>query len=73
MAISCAQPPAKYDVLVTVDQNLQYQQDIKSLNLAILVLAAKRTSYAALQPLMNQALAALKQIKSGEVIVLKVL
>jgi hypothetical protein len=61
----------QYDVLVTVDQNLQYQQDIKSLRLAILVLAAKRNSYQALHPLMNQALDALKQIKPGEVVVIK--
>ena len=61
----------QYDVLVTVDQNLQYQQDIKSLNLAVLVLVAKRNSYQALHPLMNRALEALKQIKSGEVVTIK--
>jgi predicted nuclease of predicted toxin-antitoxin system len=61
----------QYDVFVTVDQNLQYQQDIKSLNLAVLVLAAKRNSYEALHPLMNRALDALKQIKSGEVVTIK--
>lgn len=61
----------QYDVLVTVDQNLQYQQNIRSLSLAILVLAAKRNSYQALHPLMNQALDALKQIKPGEVVVIK--
>jgi predicted nuclease of predicted toxin-antitoxin system len=61
----------RYDVLVTVDQNLSYQQNIKSLNLAVLVLAAKRNSYQALHPLMNQALDALKQIKSGEVVIIK--
>ena len=61
----------QYEVLVTVDQNLQYQQNIKSLNLAVLVLAAKRSSYKALHPLMNQALNALKQIKPGEVVIIK--
>jgi hypothetical protein len=62
----------QYDVLVTVDQNLQYQQNVKLLNLAILVLAAKRNSYEALHPLTNQALDALKQIKPGEVVIIKV-
>ena len=61
----------RYDVLVTVDQNLQYQQNIESLKLAILVLAAKRNSYDSLHPLVNQALDALKQIKFGEVVVIK--
>ena len=61
----------QYDVLVTVDQNLQYQQNIKHLDLAVLVLAGRRNSYEALYPLMNQALDALKQIKSGEVVIIK--
>jgi predicted nuclease of predicted toxin-antitoxin system len=61
----------RYEVLVTVDQNLPYQQNIKSLNLAVLVLAAKKNSYQALHPLMNQALDALKQIKFGEVVIIK--
>lgn len=61
----------QYDVLVTVDQNLQYQQNVKLLNLAILVLAAKRNSYAALHPLMDQALDTLKQIKPGEVVIIR--
>jgi hypothetical protein len=37
-----------YDVLVTVDQNLPYQQNVDGLDIAILVLAAKRNSYARL-------------------------
>ena len=61
----------QYDVLVTVDQNLQHQQNIKSLNLAVLVLAARRNSYKALHPLMSEALNALKQIKTGEVVIIK--
>ena len=61
----------QYEVLVTVDQNLQYQQNIKSLNMAILVLAAKRNSYEALQPLMSHALEVLKQIEPGEVVIIK--
>jgi predicted nuclease of predicted toxin-antitoxin system len=61
----------EYDVLVTVDQNLQYQQNIRSLSLAVLVLSAKKNSYEALHPIMNQALDALKHIKSGEVVTIK--
>ena len=30
----------QYDVLVTVDQNLSYQQNLTGLNIAVLVLAA---------------------------------
>jgi hypothetical protein len=45
-----------YDVLITVDQNLPYQQNFAGLNIAILVLAAKRNSYARLKPLLPRAL-----------------
>ena len=49
-----------YEVLITVDQNLPYQQNVPGLNIAILVLAATRNSYARLKPLLPQALIALK-------------
>ena len=42
----------QYDVLVTVDQNLTYQQNLKSLRIAIVVLSAKRGTYPMLRPLM---------------------
>jgi Domain of unknown function (DUF5615) len=34
----------QYDVLVTVDQNLQYQQNLKTFAIAIIVLKAKRST-----------------------------
>jgi len=46
----------QYDVLVTVDQHLSYQQNLGTLPLAILILVAKRNTYAMLQPLMPQVL-----------------
>ena len=49
-----------YDVLITVDQNLPYQQNVADLGIAILVLAAKRNSYARLKPLLPRAMDALK-------------
>jgi len=57
-----------YDALITVDQNLSYQQNVAALDLAILVLAAKRNSYARLKPLLPRALNVLKTIKPGEMI-----
>ena len=38
-----------YEVLITVDQNLPYQQNIAGLNIAILILAAERNSYVRLK------------------------
>ena len=60
----------QYDALVTVDQNLQYQQNLKTLAIAIIVLKAKRSTYPMLKLLMPQVLEALETIKTGEIIIL---
>jgi predicted nuclease of predicted toxin-antitoxin system len=57
----------KYEVLVTVDRNLPYQQNISGLDIAILVLTAKRNSYVRLKPLMPRALIALESLKAGDI------
>ena len=61
----------RYDVLVTVDQNLTYQQNLKSFHIAVVVLAAKRSTYPLLRPLMPQVLAALNTTTAGDVVVVK--
>lgn len=61
----------QYDVLVTVDQNLQYQQNLKTSDVAIIVLKAKRSTYPMLRPLMAQMHEALEKIKPGEIIIIK--
>ena len=57
-----------YEILITADQNLPYQQNIAGLNLAILILAAKRNSYVRLKPLIPGALSELETMKVGDVI-----
>jgi len=57
-----------YEVLITVDRNIPYQQNIADLNIAILILAAKRNSYVRLKPLIPTALSALETINAGDVI-----
>ncbi len=57
-----------YEVLITVDHNIPHQQNIAGLNIAILILAAKRNSYVRLKPLIPRALSALETIKVGDVI-----
>ena len=59
----------QYDVLVTVDQNLQYQQNLNASALAIIVLKARRSTYPMLKPLMPKVLESLEEIKPGEVVV----
>lgn len=58
----------KYEVLVTTDQNLKYQQNLTQYQISILVLKSKRNSYKYLQPLMPKALEVLRKIKVGEVV-----
>jgi predicted nuclease of predicted toxin-antitoxin system len=58
-----------YDVLVTVDQNLHHQQNLKTFALAVIVLRARRATYPTLRPLMPEALETLGEIKPGEVII----
>ena len=60
----------QYDVLVTVDQNLQYQQNLKTLAVAIIVLKAKRSTYPMLKALMPQVHETLDTIKPGEIVIL---
>jgi len=60
---------AQWDVLVTVDQNLEYQQNLRTLAIAVIVLKAKRSTYPMLKPLMPQVLVTLEKVKPGEVIV----
>jgi hypothetical protein len=58
----------QYDVLVTVDQNLQFQQNLKNFAIAIVVLKSQRSTYPTLKPLMPRVLEALEKIKPGEII-----
>jgi hypothetical protein len=60
----------RYDVLVTVDQNLQYQQNVHPLDLAVIVLKAYRSTYPLLKIIMPRVLDTLKSIKRGQVVVL---
>jgi predicted nuclease of predicted toxin-antitoxin system len=61
----------RYDVLITVDQNLRYQQNLKALPIAVIVLSAKRSTYPVLKPLMPRVLEALTKAEAGQVIVVK--
>jgi predicted nuclease of predicted toxin-antitoxin system len=57
-----------YDIIITVDQNMPYQQNIQGLQIAVVVLAAKRNSYVRLKPLLPRAVAAIEVIQPGQII-----
>lgn len=58
----------EFDVLLTNDQNLEYQQNLKSFNLAILVLVAHTNDIDDLKPLMPAVNKALKTTRAGEIV-----
>ncbi len=57
-----------YDCLITVDRNLQYQQNVRTLTISVAVLVAGGTTYADLRPLVPRALEALRTMKPGEIV-----
>jgi hypothetical protein len=58
---------SEFDCLLTVDRNLQFQQPMGSLPIAVVVIAAKTNRLEDLAPLMAQVRERLKSIKSGSV------
>ena len=59
---------SQFDVLITVDQNLPYQQVITAQSIAILILVGRSNQYSELKVLAPKALEALLTIKPGEVV-----
>ena len=55
----------KFDVFLTADQSIEYQQNLSTLPLAVVVLVARRTTYEALRPLMPEVLECLERLESG--------
>lgn len=60
-----------FDVLITVDKNIEYQQNPKQLPMAVLILSASSNRLEDLVPLIPGALAALDNIKLGEVVTIQ--
>jgi hypothetical protein len=62
---------SSFDVPVTADKNIEYQQNAKNLPMAILILSAKSNRLEDLSPLIPKALLALDVIKLGEIITIE--
>ncbi len=62
---------AGFEILVSVDKNIEHQQNKTNLPLAILVLSARTNRLESLLPLMEEALEILKAIKTGEIITIE--
>ena len=55
----------RFEAFVTVDQNLEFQQDVKASGIAVVVLAARTNRLRELLPLAHAVLRVLSTIKSG--------
>jgi predicted nuclease of predicted toxin-antitoxin system len=58
----------QYDVLITVDRNLPYQQNTRSLPIAVVIIEADGITYGDLRPLAPRVLKALETIKPAQLI-----
>jgi hypothetical protein len=56
-----------FDVFVTVDRNLAFQQNVATLQVAVVVLRAKTNRLADLMPLVPDLMAAIDTTKAGTV------
>ena len=57
-----------FDVFVTADQNVQYQQNLSSRLIGIVVLVASNNRFGTLLPLCPMASSAISTIRPGEVV-----
>ena len=55
----------EFEVLVTVDRNLSFQQNLPAFDIAVIVLRAKSNRLADLQPLVPELLASIPTAKRG--------
>ena len=58
---------SQFDVLITVDRNLPFQQNISSLQIAVLILVGTGITYGDLKPLVGQILDKLPSVQLGEI------
>jgi hypothetical protein len=62
------QAESQFDVFLTVDRNLPYQQNMSSYNIAVIVLISRNNAIETLRPLMAPVLRELQSIRAGEMV-----
>ena len=60
----------EFDVFVTVDRNLAFQQNVPTLTIAVVVLHAPTNRLADLQPLVPRLLSAIDLAKAGTLVII---
>src|SRR5689334_15781079 len=67
-ALLAAAEATGFEVIVTTDQEIPYQQNLTARQISIIVLCASTNRLADLKPLVPAAIRALESIKAGQVI-----
>ncbi len=62
----------KFDVLLTNDQNIEYQQNLSLVALAIVVLVAPTNDILDLKPLMSSVNESLSSVQTGDIVYIHV-
>jgi predicted nuclease of predicted toxin-antitoxin system len=58
----------QFDVFITLDQNLQYQQNLRKSSMAVLLLSVKNNRFESIQPLVSKVFFALKSLQPGQTV-----
>ena len=58
----------EFDVFLTVDQNLSFQQNLKNFDIGIILIVARNNRLKTLLPLVPDVRAAIEQVKPGEIV-----
>lgn len=61
----------EFDVFLTVDRNLQHEQNLASFDIAVIVLVARSNRFEDLRPLMNTVRESLSIAKRGQALVIE--
>ena len=56
-----------FDVLLTLDRNIAFQQNLRGLNIAVLAMEVTSNRLVDIRPIMSQVRAALPKVRAGEV------
>ena len=58
----------EFDAFITLDQNLQYQQNLSKSSMAVILLSVKNNRYESVEPLVPKILTSLNRIQSEQVV-----
>ena len=58
----------EFDVFLTVDQNLIFQQNLQRFNVGIILMVARNNRFKTLLPLMPEVNGAIEDVKPGELV-----